>query len=179
MPRRFNVIIPICRWARSIRRWHTTSTTSKRWTVTSRTGTNAPPGSGPERESRRAVEASGAGPAPVSIKLYMNHHVDVAITEGLRRRGVDVLTCHDDGTTTWDDDRLLDRASQLGRVFFSQDDDLLAIAHRWQHGNRSSAGLVYGHQLDLSIGEAVRDLELIAGVYDPDDIRDRVEYLPL
>ena len=26
----------------------------------------------------------------MSIKLYMNHHVDVAITEGLRRRGVDV-----------------------------------------------------------------------------------------
>jgi len=115
----------------------------------------------------------------VSIKLYMNHHVDVAITEGLRRRGVDVLTCHDDRTTTWDDDRLLDRASQLGRVFFSQDDDLLAIAQEWQHGNRSFSGLVYGHQLDLSIGEAVRDLELTAGVYDPDDIRDRVEYLPL
>jgi len=39
--------------------------------------------------------------------------------------------------------------------------------------------LVYGHQLDLSIGQAVRDLELIAGVYDPEDTRDRVEYLPL
>ena len=54
----------------------------------------------------------------------MDHHVDIAITVGLRRRGVDVLTCQDDGTTTWDDDRLLDRATQLGRVLFSQDDDL-------------------------------------------------------
>ena len=59
----------------------------------------------------------------MSIKLYMDHHVDIAITSGLRRRGVDVLTCQDDGTTTWDDDRLLDRATQLGRVLFSQDDD--------------------------------------------------------
>jgi len=115
----------------------------------------------------------------MSIRLYMNHHVDVAITEGLRRREVDVLTCQDDGTTTWDDDRLLDRATQLGRVLFSQDDDLLAIAHQWQRGNRSFAGLLCGHQLDLSIGQAVRDLELIAGVYDPDDTRDRVEYLHL
>ena len=41
------------------------------------------------------------------------------------------------------------------------------------------AGLIYGHQLDLSIGQAVRDLALIAQVYDPDDLRDRVEYLPL
>ena len=115
----------------------------------------------------------------MSIKLYMDHHVDIAITSGLRRRGVDVLTCQEDGTTTWDDDRLLDRATQLGRVLFSQDDDLLAIVHQWQRSNRTFARLVYGHQLDLSIGQAVRDLELIAGVYDPEDTRDRVEYLPL
>ena len=74
---------------------------------------------------------------------------------------------------------LLERATQLGRVFFSQDDDLLAIAHQWQCANRSFAGLVYGHQLDLSIGQAIRDPELSASVYDPDDMRDRVEYLPL
>jgi hypothetical protein len=109
----------------------------------------------------------------------MDHHVDVSITEGLRRRGIDVLTCQDDGTTTWDDEHLLERAAQHGRVLFSQDDDLLAIARRWQQKNQPFAGLIYGHQLDLSIGQAIRDLELIAGVYDPDDIRDRVEYIPL
>jgi hypothetical protein len=114
----------------------------------------------------------------VSVRLYMDHHVDAAITEGLQRRGIDVLTCRDDGTTTWDDERLLARASQLGRALFSQDDDPLAIAHRWQHEGRTFAGLIYGHQLDLSIGQAVRDLGLIAQVYDPDDLRDRVEYLP-
>jgi hypothetical protein len=48
-----------------------------------------------------------------------------------------------------------------------------------QEQNQSFAGLIYGHQLDLSIGQAVRDLELIAAAYDPDDIRDRVEYIPL
>jgi hypothetical protein len=115
----------------------------------------------------------------MSVKLYMDHHVDVAITEGLRRRGIDVLTCQEDGTTAWDEERLLERATQLGRVLFSRDDDLLGIAHRWQTTNRSFAGLAYGHQLDLSIGQAIRDLELIASVYDPDDMRDRVEYLPL
>jgi hypothetical protein len=113
----------------------------------------------------------------MSIKLYMDRHVDAAITEGLGRRWVDVLTCREDGTTTWDDDRLLERTTQLGRVLFSQDDDLLTIAHHWQRTKRSFAGLVYGHQ-GLSIGQAIRDLELIAIVYDPDDMRDRVEYLP-
>jgi hypothetical protein len=115
----------------------------------------------------------------VSLTLYMDHHVDAAITRGLRRRGVDVLTSRDDGTTDWEDERLLERSTELGRVLFSQDDDLLAIAHRWQNEGRSFPGLIYGHQLDLTIGRAVGDLELIAKVYEPDDIRDRVEYLPL
>src|SRR3954469_25517054 len=124
-------------------------------------------------------EVAGEGIDPVSVRLYMDHHVHAAITEGLRRRGIDVLTSREDGTTTWDDDRLLERANLLGRVLFSQDDDLLAIARRWQHAGRTYAGLIYGHQLRLSIGQAIRDLELIAQVYEPEDLRDRVEYLPL
>jgi hypothetical protein len=115
----------------------------------------------------------------VSVCLYMDHHVDAAITEGLRRRGIDVVTSREDGTTTWDDDQLLERANLLGRVLFSQDDDLLAIARQWQRTGRSFAGLIYGHQLKLSIGQAIRDLELVAKVYEPEDLRDRVEYLPL
>ena len=114
----------------------------------------------------------------MSVPLYLDHHVDAAIADGLRRRGVDVLTCREDGTTTWDDDRLLGRATELRRALFSQDDDLLVIAHRWQAENRQFAGLIYGHQLDLTIGQAIRDLELIALVYDPDDLCDRVEFLP-
>lgn len=115
----------------------------------------------------------------MSVPLYMDHHVDAAITDGLRRGGIDVLTCREDGTDTWDDEPVLGRATQLGRALFTQDDDFLAIAHRLQATGHAFAGVIYGHQLDLSIGQAVRDLELIAQVYDPDDLRDRVEYLPL
>jgi hypothetical protein len=34
------------------------------------------------------------------------------------------------------------------------------------------------HQLAISIGQAIHDLELLAKVLDPGDIRNRVEYLP-
>ncbi|WP_165233388.1 DUF5615 family PIN-like protein [Aquisphaera insulae] len=115
----------------------------------------------------------------MSVPLYLDHHVDVAITEGLRRAGIDLLTCREDGTTTWDDERLLARADELGRVLFSQDDDLLAIANRWQQERRGFSGLIYGHQLRISIGQAVHDLGLISQVYDPEDMRDRVEFIPL
>jgi hypothetical protein len=61
----------------------------------------------------------------------MDHHRHSAITEGVRRRGIDCLTAEEDGTTRLADDRLLQRASDLGRVMVSQDDDLLAISADW------------------------------------------------
>lgn len=64
----------------------------------------------------------------MSVALYMDHHVRRAVTEGLRRRGVDVLTAREDGRATAKDEKLLARATALDRVLFSQDDDLLAIS---------------------------------------------------
>ena len=59
------------------------------------------------------------------VGLYMDHHVSRPITSGLRRRGVDVLTAAEDGADRLSDPDLLDRASALERVLFSQDRDLL------------------------------------------------------
>jgi hypothetical protein len=112
------------------------------------------------------------------VQFYMDHHVPAAITAGLRRRGVDVLTAEEDGSAALDDDPLLDRATSLGRVFFSQDEDLLAIAHRRLKTGEEFAGVVYAHQLAVSIGQAVRDLELIAKTLEPEDMLNRVEYIP-
>ncbi len=96
----------------------------------------------------------------------------------LQKKGVDVLTCLDDGTTTLDDDLLLDRATSLGRVLFTEDEDLLAIARQRQQAGREFSGVAYAHQLNISIGQAIRDLEMLAKALDPDDMRNRVEYLP-
>ena len=80
------------------------------------------------------------------VPLYMDHHVPPrAITEGLRLRGIDVITAYDDGTSDMDDSALLDRASELGRVFFTQDDDLLAEAVRRQREGASFHGVIYAH----------------------------------
>ena len=62
------------------------------------------------------------------ISIYMNQHVPRAITEGLRLRGVDVLTAFEDEAGEMGDTELLDRATKLGRVLFTQDDDLLSEA---------------------------------------------------
>ena len=59
------------------------------------------------------------------LRLYIDHHVHAGITRELRARGVDVVTAYEDNHHEVDDATLLDRAHALGRLLFSQDEDLL------------------------------------------------------
>ena len=103
----------------------------------------------------------------MSVKLYVDVHVRRAVSNGLRLRGVDVLTAQEDGAGELEDPPLLDRATALGRILFTQDDDLLAEAVRRQRSGETFAGVIYAHQLNVTIGECVDDLELIAHVIRP------------
>ncbi len=58
----------------------------------------------------------------MAIALYMDVHVPQAITEQLRRRGVDVLTAFDDRTIELPDDQLLYGSIQLS-IFLSSDSE--------------------------------------------------------
>lgn len=115
----------------------------------------------------------------MALALYMDQHVPKSITIGLRLRGVDVLTAYEDGRSALADPDLLDRASTLQRVLFTQDDDLITEAVRRQEENISFHGVIYAHQLRVPIGICIRDLELIAKAGDPDDIINQVQFLPL
>lgn len=112
------------------------------------------------------------------ITLYMDHHVPKTITESLRLRGVDVLTAFEDGTHELDDSSLLDRATELKSVLFSQDDDLLTEAAKRQRSGNYFCGVIYAHQLNISIGTCIHNLELITNAGELEDIENRVEFLP-
>ena len=113
------------------------------------------------------------------LTIYLDHHVPRAITLGLRLRGLDVLTAYEDGAGELEDAALLDRASELGRVLFMRDDDLLAEAARRQRDGIPFHGIIYAHQLRVSIGRCVQDLELIAKAGDPAELLNGVIFLPL
>ena len=82
----------------------------------------------------------------------MDEHVPRAITEGLKIRGIDVLTVQEDG---------LRGISDLGRVLFSQDIDLIREARRRQGNNEFFNGLIYAHPLKITIGRCIEELELL------------------
>jgi len=115
----------------------------------------------------------------MAIQLYMNHNVPRAITDGLRARGVDVITAFENGANELDDPELLDRAAALRRVLFTRDYNLLQEAAEHQRSVTSFYGVIYAHQLHVSIGACIRDLEIIAKAGEPEDLLNRVQYLSL
>ena len=112
------------------------------------------------------------------VRLYCDHNVSRAITQGLRLRGVDVLTAHEDGALRLTDPKLLDRASELGRVLFSSDEDLIVEARRRQRAHVSFAGVIFSPQ-ERPVGLCVEELELVTKVGDPGDFVDSLLFLPI
>lgn len=113
------------------------------------------------------------------LPLYFDQHAPAAIAHALRLRGVDVLTAYQDAHDRADDEALLLRATALGRILFTQDEDLLAIAHRYQAEARHFNGVVYAHQLRVTIGTCIADLEIISKASSVEEMANRVEFLPL
>lgn len=103
----------------------------------------------------------------MAVGIYMDVHIPRAIINGLRLRGVDVLTAQEDGTIPLEDSELLNRATKLGRLLYSQDDDLLAEAHFRLEQNIEFSGVIYSHQLKSPIGKCVEDLEIITKLLNP------------
>ena len=115
----------------------------------------------------------------MSLAFYMDVHVPEAITEGLRGKGIDVLTAQKDETTEWSDSELIDRATQLNRILVSHDADMLIESKVRQESGQPFSGVVYGHQLKLTIGKAVLNLELIANVMTAEEMANQVVRIPL
>ena len=114
----------------------------------------------------------------MAVSFYLDHNVDRAIADGLRRRGVDLLTAYEDGRHRADDSALIDRATALGRVAVSSDRDFIREAHRRQRDGIDFAGVIYAPQ-SIPIGPCINDLALVAEASDPHDLANTLLFLPL
>ena len=110
------------------------------------------------------------------IKFYLDEHVPRAVTEGLRRRGVDAVvdavTVQDLGLRGAGDVQHIERAIQEHRVIVTQDADFLRLhALGIAHG-----GIVYASQ-QASISRMLRALMLVHDLLKPTDMACHVEFL--
>jgi hypothetical protein len=115
----------------------------------------------------------------MSLPLYCDHNVTFGITAGCRALGLDVLTALADGIADCPDEEVLARATELGRIVFTQDTDFVRITGEWLACGIDFAGVVYGHQLRVAIGRAISDLHVIAEVMTEDEMRNQLIRLPI
>jgi hypothetical protein len=107
---------------------------------------------------------------------YADEHVKFAIVEGLRRRGMDVVTVQERSQEEADDEVLLETTTREGRLLLTNDVDFLRIHDRWMKAGREHSGIIYWRQ-DLGIGVAIRRILQYALRTSPTDAAKTVNFL--
>lgn len=108
------------------------------------------------------------------IRIYADENVNIAIVEGLKRRGVEVWSAIDKGKLGLSDEEQLRYALEENAVIFTHDDDFLGMA---AESGIEHFGIIYVHQQHLSIGECIRRLKAIVETMSPEEIHNRILFL--
>jgi predicted nuclease of predicted toxin-antitoxin system len=110
---------------------------------------------------------------PRTIRFHLDEHCDPAIASGLRLHGVDVTTTPEAGLLHARDEIRIAYAVASGRVIFTQDRDYL----RHHATGMEYCDIAFCYQNSRSIGQIIASLLLIWESYEPDEMRDRVEFI--
>lgn len=95
-----------------------------------------------------------------------------AAIQGLRERGIDVLSVPEANMLGASDEEHLAFALAEGRVIFTQDADFLRLAA----AGHEHAGIAYARQ-GTSVGDIIQGLMLIVQVLDAEEMKGKIEYL--
>ena len=102
----------------------------------------------------------------------MDEHIPKAVTEGLRRRGIDVLSVQEAGMLGANDYDQLSFANKEGRVIFTKDADFL----RLHKAGISHQGIIYSSK-QSPVGYTVRVLMMIYDLVTLEEMAGRVEFI--
>ena len=112
-----------------------------------------------------------------ALRIYTNESVDVAVAQGLKRRGIDAWSVRDVGNLGLSDEAQLHYATKESAVIFTHDDDFLRLPHEWTQQGHEHWGIIYVRQDKFSIGEYIRRLIDYALILEAEDMKNRVEFL--
>ena len=108
------------------------------------------------------------------IKIYADENINVAIIEGLRRRGVEAWSAIEKGKLGLSDEEQLRFALEKKATIFTHDDDFLSMA---TESGIEHFGIIYVHQQHLSVGECIRRLKAIVETMSPEEMHNRILFL--
>ena len=102
------------------------------------------------------------------IRIYTDESVDIAIAEGLKRRGVDAFSARDAGNLGLTDQE---------QLIFTHDTDFLRLASKCIEEKKTHYGVIYSYQKDYSIGECIRRLKLLTTILTSEHMVNHIEFL--
>jgi predicted nuclease of predicted toxin-antitoxin system len=108
-----------------------------------------------------------------TIRFHLDENCDPRIAAGLRLHGIDVTTTPEAALLQSSDEDQLAYVVAQGRVIVTQDTDFLRMAASGQE----HPGIVFYPAQSRTIGQVIRALQLIWEVLEPEDVRNRVEFL--
>lgn len=111
------------------------------------------------------------------ISIYTDESVNIAIAEGLKRRGVDAFSARDLGKLGLTDEEQLIFAKDKGAAIFTHDADFLRLAVKWIDEGKSHHGIIYSSQKTHSVGECIRRLKILTAFLTPEDMINHIEFL--
>ena len=108
----------------------------------------------------------------LSIKYFTDEHISKSVIDGLRLRGVDVLSIPEAGMTGSSDNEVLSKARATKRIIVTRDADFLKLHSL----GKSHHGIVFIPK-EISVGEIISGLMLIYQILEYSDMENHVEFL--
>lgn len=106
------------------------------------------------------------------IKFYLDESVNIAVVNGLRRRGIEVVSAAEVHNLGLSDDAQLKYAVNNDLVIVTHDADFLSIAINLEH-----KGIAYAHLQKYRIGDLIRKLKLLWEISNQKEMLNHVEFL--
>ncbi|AOX01954.1 hypothetical protein BJP34_23225 [Moorena producens PAL-8-15-08-1] len=107
------------------------------------------------------------------IRFHLDESVSNAISQGLRRRGIEVTTTSEVGLIGASDHEQLAFATSQQRVLVTHDDDFVVL----HQTGITHSGIAYCSPNRRSIGEIIGTLTLIWEVLQPEEMQNHIEFM--
>ena len=107
------------------------------------------------------------------VLFYFDESVELAVSEQLAVSGIDVVSAHSLQQLGDSDPNHLIRASELGRVLCTYDQDFLRLAAE----GATHSGIIFAQQQRTSIGDWIREIQAIHSQIRAEDLVGQVIYL--
>ena len=100
------------------------------------------------------------------VSFYLDESLSPKILKQLSARGIDIIR----GQLKMDDSVHLERATEMGRVVCTVDDDFIKLAAQ----GKEHAGIIWCEADKHSIGDWIRFLRFVHALSDADELRNAV-----